>query len=260
MTVFSRYDAVKTDTGEPVGVADAIQLAADAVADWRVNQLAKQGLADVDAYSRFILLCWDVLQAGEFRFNEAMLLGRAVGIDISNLRRAGLVESKGDKVRLLPARERRREKALAADTDQLTFLENTSRRGGKSAKIHPNDPQFFTAIDACHALALRYLESGEGDKGIGAAKGMARQQGWTANSPVARLMEALLLAAPEGVRFPGKKGKKTAADTYPEFRVWHTLLQPLFGISPPPWKEKEPPLMLDLRTDEEWEQGNNDEA
>ena len=74
MEVFSRYDEVKSDTGERVSVADAIQIAADAVAEWRVEQLAKRGLDGVMWHSRFcVLLCWDVLGAAEFRFNEAKL-------------------------------------------------------------------------------------------------------------------------------------------------------------------------------------------
>jgi len=44
MEVFSRYDEVRTDTGEPVCVAEAIQVAADAVAEWRVERLASRGV------------------------------------------------------------------------------------------------------------------------------------------------------------------------------------------------------------------------
>ena len=40
MEVFSRYDEVYTDTGDRVRVAEAIQMAADAVADSRVEQLS----------------------------------------------------------------------------------------------------------------------------------------------------------------------------------------------------------------------------
>ena len=101
MTVFSRYASVRTDTGEPVSVADAIQEAADGVAAWRVEQLAKRGLQGVDNESRFVLLCWDVLAAHEFRFNEAMLLGRSVGMDVAQLKAAGLVNAQGDKVKML---------------------------------------------------------------------------------------------------------------------------------------------------------------
>ena len=95
----------------------------------------------------------------------------------------------------------------------------------------------MSAIDVCHALALRHAEAGGGDAGIGAAKGMTLQQSWNVESPCARLMEALVHAAPQAVRFPGKGDKKTVADAFPEFRAWRAMLKPLFGIEPPDWKE-----------------------
>jgi putative DNA methylase len=50
-------------------------------------------------------------------------------------------------------------------------------------------------------------------------------------------MEALVKAAPEPVRFRGKGRQRTAADEFPEFRAWHAMLKPVFGIDPPEWKE-----------------------
>lgn len=88
MEVFSAYDQVRTDTGEPVGVAAAIDIAADAVADWRIRQLAKGGLQGVEAEAQFALLCWATLGAAEFRFNEAKILGHAVGMDVAVLEQA----------------------------------------------------------------------------------------------------------------------------------------------------------------------------
>ena len=96
MQAFTRYLEVYTDTGVKVEVKKAIQDAADAVADWRVNQLSERSLEGVDAASRFVLLCWDVLGASQFRFNEAMLLGRSVGMDINGLIEAGLVKKSSE--------------------------------------------------------------------------------------------------------------------------------------------------------------------
>jgi len=256
MAVYSRYSEVRTDTGDVVGVDAAIQTAADAVADWRVEQLARRGLEGVDAESRFVLLCWDVLGAAEFRFNESMLLGRSVGMDVNSLSAAGLVSKSGDKVRLLPAAERRREQPLRDVAEQMSFIEGAGRgRKRGSRKVHPGDEVFFSAIDMCHALALRYAEAGGGQAGIGAARGMGLQQGWGAESPCARLMEALVQAAPPAVRFAGKKGKKTAADEFPEFRAWHALLKPLFGVEPPAWAEERvlQPALLDAEAEDEEE-------
>ncbi|MBM3214088.1 DUF1156 domain-containing protein [Candidatus Poribacteria bacterium] len=237
MEVFSGYAEVRTDTGQRVGVAEAIETAADAVAEWRIEQLAARGIEGLDAESRFALLCWDTLQAPEFRFNEAMMLGRAVGMDVDALIGAGLLVKKGEQVRLLPASERRRERAVRRDTAEAQLmLFGLPKRGRarRARSVHPLDEVFASGIDACHAVALRYADAGGGDAGIGAVKGMARQQGWSRESPPARLMEALVRAAPASVRFGGK-GEKVA-ETYPEFRAWHALLNPVFGMEPLEWK------------------------
>lgn len=259
MEVFSRYDEVKTDTGTKVGVAEAIQQAADAVAQWRVEQLADRGLEGVDAESRFVLLCWDVLSAVEFRFNEAMLLGRAVGMDVARLKETGLVSATGEKVKLLPASERRREKPIRSEQEQLDLLGESSRRRTRpSRKVHPNDEFFVSAIDMCHALALKHADANTWDAGIGAARGMALQQGWGADSACAKLMTALVNAAPVAVRFPGKGRARTAADDFPEFRAWHAMLKPLFGIDPPEWTEPKVLQATLITTDEDEE--DEDEA
>lgn len=243
MEVYSRYDEVRTDTGVAVGVDKAIEEASDAVSTWRVEQLAAHGLEGVEAEGRFALLCWDVLGAAEFRFNEAKLLGHAVGMDVEQLAIAGLVTKSGDKIQMLSAKERRRERALEPDeVDETLFgpVTVTKKRTKKQVlKVHPNDPRFRTALDACHALALRYLEAGGGGGGVGSAKALVRQQRWTKDSAVAHLMEALVHAAPEALRH--EKGKKSTAAQFPEFRAWHALLEPLFDIESPDWTEKTPP-------------------
>jgi adenine-specific DNA methylase len=254
MQVYSRFDVVKTDTGVPVNVGMAIDEAAEAVSSWRIEQLAKRGLEGVEAEGKFYLLCWDVLGAAEFRFNEAKLLGHAVGMDVGQLQAAGLIEKSSDKVKILPAIKRRRSKALEQDEIEQTLFgplfRERKRRKQDVLKIHPNDPVFRTALDGCHALAIRYIEAGSAAGGIGSAKALVRQQRWSKDSAVARLMEALVLAAPEALRFEG--GKKSAAAEFPEFRAWNALLEPLFGITPPEWKRKtEPQAKLFLEEDEE---------
>jgi len=248
--VYSRYDEVRTDTGEPVGVDKAIDEASDSVSTWRIEQLAEHGLEDVEPEGRFALLCWDVLGAAEFRFNEAKLLGHAVGMDVDQLIVAGLVEKTSDKIKILPAKQRRRERALEPDEIQETLYGSVTvkkRRTKKDVlKIHPNDPAFRTALDACHALTLRYTEAGGESAGIGSAKSLARQQQWSKDSPVARLMEALVKAAPIAVQH--EKGATSVAAVFPEFRAWHAMLKPLFEIEPPDWIEKAP-VQKDLFTE-----------
>jgi hypothetical protein len=104
--------------------------------------------------------------------------------------------------------------------------------------VHPSDAAFASAIDACHALALRHADAGAGDAGIGSARQLARQQRWVKDGPVAKLMAALVYAAPAAVRFPGRS--HTAADDFPEFRAWHAMLKPLFGIEAPKWVQPRP--------------------
>ena len=253
MEVYSRYDHVKTDTGVPVSVGMAIEEAADAVSSWRIEQLAERGLEGVEAEGKFYLLCWDVLGAAEFRFNEAKLLGHAVGMDVGQLQAAGLIEKVGDKVKILPVTQRRRAKALDQDEIEQTLFgpepKEKKRRKKDILKVHPNDPVFRTALDGCHALAMRYVESSSAAAGLGAAKALARQQRWTKESGVARLMKALVLAAPEALRFD--TGKQSAAAEFPEFRAWHALLEPLFGLEPPEWKRKKEPQVKLFKEDEE---------
>jgi putative DNA methylase len=243
MEVFSRFAQVRTDTGLTVGVAQALEEAASAVSAWRLAELAPRGLEGVEGEGRFYLLCWDVLGAAEFRFNEAKLLGHAVGMDVEQLVAAGLVTKEGDKIKIFPAKERRRDQALKPEEvmDTLFGPVTVPRKHTRKQvlKIHPNDPSFRTVLDACQALALRYLEAGGGAGGIGSARALMRQQGWTKDSLVPKLMAALVQSAPEAVRH--EKGKQSAAARFPEFRAWHSLLMPLFEVEPPDWTEQAPP-------------------
>jgi hypothetical protein len=208
--------------------------------EWRLSRLVPEGLKDLDAESQFVLLCWDVQRAAEYKFDQARLMGTAVNRPVSQLEYAGLVVKKGEWTRISPASERRREKALerreieALELDMGQPARVRVRRTGVR-KIHPNDPEFRTAIDGCHALALAAVKRDGFD--IGEAKTLARRQGWTRDSAVARLMAALVKAAPPAMWHPEKK--TTAGAKYPEFRLWHDALEPLFGIEAPDWDKPE---------------------
>jgi len=241
MEVFSAYDTVRTDTGKLVSVGAAIDIAADAVAVWRIRKLAAGGLQGVEPEAQFALLCWDTLGAAEFRFNEAKLLGHAVGMDVSSLELAGLISVKADKVNILSAADRRRDAPLREEeAQQLLFgtIQGTGKKAKKSdaLKIHPRDPVFRTHLDRAQALALAYADAGGGAAGIGAARALANRHGVKAGDPTVRLIEALLKASPLALR----RDKGAAALKFPEFRAWHTMLQPLFGVAAPDWTEKGP--------------------
>lgn len=241
MTVFSAYDQVKTDTGEVVRVGRAIDIAADAVANWRIRQLAKGGLTGVEPEAQFALLCWATLGAAEFRFNEAKLLGHAVGMDVAALESAGLITRRADKVTILSAAGRRREGPLREEEAQQLLFGWSTGDGKKlkradALKIHPRDPAFRTHLDRAQALALVYADAGGGAPGIGAAKGFCARHSVKPGDATARLIEALLQAAPLAVRRPNSE----MAGKFPEFLAWHAMLEPLFGIGPPDWVDKGP--------------------
>jgi adenine-specific DNA methylase len=241
MSIFSAFDEMRTDKGEPIGVGVAIGIAADAVADWRVRKLAAGGLQGVEPEAQFALLCWDTLRAAEFRFNEAKLLGHAVRKDVSDLQIAGLITVQQDKVRILSATERRRDVPLTNDqAQQLLF--GFVQGGGKKVKrvdalkIHPRDPAFRTHLDKAQALALAYVDAGGGAAGIGAAKSFTLRHSIKTGDATVRLIEALLKAAPPAMR----RDRGEVATRFAEFRAWHAMLEPLFGIAPPDWTEKPP--------------------
>jgi len=241
MEVFSRYAEVRTSTGGQVAIGEALAAASDAVLAWRVERLRVRTLQGVSPESRFALLFWDVLGAEEVRFNEVKLLGHAAGMDPEDLVRRGLLTKTGDKMRMLPAAERRRAKALTAEELLVRPAQDAGRQRATSkdlTQVHPNDGAFRSEIDACHALALAYLEAGEGAAGIGAAKSVALRARLAPGGKEAALMEALVKAAPKAVRFRRRKGD--AADRFPEFRAWHALLHPLFGVQAPEWKAPAP--------------------
>ncbi|PZW41846.1 hypothetical protein C8P66_12036 [Humitalea rosea] len=248
MEVFSAYDQVRTDTGEPVGVGAAIDIAADAVAGWRIRQLAQGGLQGVEPEAQFALLCWATLRAAEFRFNEAKLLGHAVGMDVSTLQQAGLITKTADKVNILSAADRRREAPLTeAEAQQLLFGwepgVGKKMKAADALKIHPRDTVFRTHLDKAQALALTYADAGGGAAGIGAARSFATRHSIKLGDPTVRLIEALLRAAPPAVR----REKNAVAEKFAEFRAWHAMLLPVFGLTPPDWTEKKPDqAVLDL--------------
>ncbi len=241
MSVFSAFDEVRTDKGEPVTIGAAIDIAADAVANWRTRKLAAGGLHGVEPEAQFAVLCWDTLRAAEFRFNEAKLLGHAVGMDVSALEIAGLITVKQDQVKILSAAERRRVAPLSNDEAQqllFGFVHGAGKTMKKTdaLKIHPRDPAFRTHLDKAQALALAFADAGGGAAGIGAARGFALRHAIKTGDATVRLIEALLKAAPPAVR----RDKGEVATRFAEFRAWHAMLEPLFGITPPDWTEKPP--------------------
>jgi putative DNA methylase len=160
-------------------------------------------------------------------------------MEVSALEIAGLITVKQDQVRMLSAAERRRDVPLTNDQAQqllFGFVQGTGKKVKKAdaLKIHPRDPAFRTHLDKAQALALAYADTGGGAAGIGAAKSFALKHAINASDATVRLIEALLKAVPPAVR----RDKGEVAAKFAEFRAWHAMLQPLFGIEPPDWTEK----------------------
>ncbi len=230
-----------TDTGEPIGVGEAIDEATEAVSAWRIEQLAERGLDGVEPKARFALLCWDVLGAAEFRVNEARLLGNAVGMDVDTMIAAGLV-SKYRRQDQDGAREGTAQRP-ALDAGEVDFvgapIAGTTVTRSRCAEGPPERPQLphgtgrlpcaGTALSGARRRCGRHRQRPR----------IARRQNWTRRrGSVARLMEALVMPRRRPYRWT--TGGPNAAAMFPEFRAWHALLQPLFGIVTPDWTPLEP--------------------
>ena len=186
LEVYSRYAEVRTDTGDEVGVDRAIDIASDAVSNWRIQQLAARGLQGVEAEGRFALLCWDVLGAAEFRFNEAKLLGHAVGMDVSQLAAAGLGHARSDKIKILSAKDRRRSKADRGCRGR--------RQGWQGASERCRIPHGARRLP-CARASIRRSRRRRAQASALHARSLGSRD-WDKDSPVARLLAALVQAAP----------------------------------------------------------------
>jgi len=252
MSVFSRYARVD-NRGNAVSSNEAIQAAADAVVAWRLQDLQNRSmtgaehldLEQIDTPSRFWLLWWDVISAHEARFNEAMLLGRSLGLGVDNLISAGLLSKKSEKVFILSAKERRadkpREEAIRSDV----LFDIPGKKKTPPRKIHPRDPDYATLIDLLHGWALTYIEGGAG--GIGAGMNFARRHQLQHGHPAVELALALLAVAPQGVWHGASETEPNAA--HPEFFAWRELISQGLGIEVPEWIEEREVTNLELDFD-----------
>jgi len=96
MAVYTRYDKVLDAEGKPLTVREALAL---------INQTLDEALAeqegDFDADSRFAILWFDQHGFGDGEAGTANLLANAKVTSIEGLKKAGIVITKGSKVRLL---------------------------------------------------------------------------------------------------------------------------------------------------------------
>ncbi len=97
MAVYSRYSQVLEANGAPLTVRQALGLI-NTVLD---STLAEQE-GDLDADTRFAVAWFEQYEYRERAFGDADILARAKNTSVGGVERAGLVQSKSGKVRLIP--------------------------------------------------------------------------------------------------------------------------------------------------------------
>lgn len=117
MAIFSKYTDVLDASGQPLSVKDALFLINSSL-----DSLLAEQEGDFDAESRWALTWFEQFGFEEGEYGIAETLSKAKNISISGLEHAGILHSKGGKVRLLRPNE------LSADWDpkgdrQLTMWE-----------------------------------------------------------------------------------------------------------------------------------------
>jgi putative DNA methylase len=100
MAVYTRYDKVLDAEGKPVSVREALAL---------INQTLDEALAeqegDFDADSRWALAWFEQSGFAEGEYGVAETLSKAKNTSVAGMKEAGIVTSKGGKVRLLKPSE-----------------------------------------------------------------------------------------------------------------------------------------------------------
>ena len=168
---------VNPDTGQPLELKpeDALGLAREEVADFRLRGLALGRSVEFDPVTDWYLLAWDAFRAVQFPYDEARKLAFASGIEIEALRRIRLVTKKTGWVVLQEPKERRPKFA------------------------DPEGDSFERLIDAAHALMNAWREDG-----IVGAEAFLKRTRLSSDTRFRSLLQALINAIPrtkKGARF-----------------------------------------------------------
>ncbi|MDR3749032.1 MAG: DUF1156 domain-containing protein [Acidobacteriota bacterium] len=103
---------------------DALDAARREVKNWRLQQLTHlKGRADLDPLTSFYVLAWDTFGAPKFDFNEALTLGRAIGVDIEKEVIGRVAEKKGSEVVMWDSARRAAKGALGAADGSTSWLD-----------------------------------------------------------------------------------------------------------------------------------------
>ncbi len=133
MGVYTRYARVLGSEGKPVSVREALSL---------INQVLDEVLSeqenDFDRDSRWALAWFDQFGFGEGEYGMADVLSKAKDTSVAGLESAGILLSKGGKVRLLRPQELDPNWDPAADTrltvwEMVHYLARALEQGGEAA-------------------------------------------------------------------------------------------------------------------------------
>jgi hypothetical protein len=153
---------------------EALDLAREEVVRLRRYRIVGKA-AQIDGYTDFVLLAWDIFSAREFPFDTARLLALAVGgHDVDDLERARIIEKKSGAVRLLTPKER-----LRRDADSPL------------PGVRPEAKSFDSMIDAVDTV----LYIGDVD-GMAAAKVFMDKVGLTTDSRFHSTVQGLINTIP----------------------------------------------------------------
>lgn len=141
---------------------DALEAARREVKDWRLKQLVQQNTrAELDPSTAWFVLAWDSFGAPEFPYDEALMLARAVGVDLERDIVGKLAEKKANNLHLLDSAARvAKGRSGSADgssgmLDALHHAAQRARSRGAAAALElvqhnglDTDPKFLLALEA----------------------------------------------------------------------------------------------------------------
>jgi hypothetical protein len=103
---------------------DALDAARREVKRWRLQQLTHmKARTDLDPLTSFYVLAWDAFKAPRFDYDEALRLGRAVGVDLEKDIIGHVANKKGSEVILWDSARRAAEGALGPADGSRSWLD-----------------------------------------------------------------------------------------------------------------------------------------
>ena len=141
---------------------DALEAARREVKRWRLQQLTHlKADADLDPATAFLVLAWDAFKAPMFSYDEALRLGRAVGVDLDNDIVGRLAEKKGSDIILWDS-ARRAAKGTLGPADGSRCMIDAIHHAANMARVRSlaaaqemlanalvdQDARFFVALEA----------------------------------------------------------------------------------------------------------------